>query len=76
VTPFVPSLGEKERTMDWDETEKKPAKGVTVGESLETLSLAELEHRIEMLNSEIARVRTELERKRAHEAAASALFKK
>jgi uncharacterized small protein (DUF1192 family) len=76
VTPFVPSLGEKERAMDWDETEKKPAKGVTVGESLETLSLAELEHRIEMLNSEIARVRTELERKRAHEAAASALFKK
>jgi uncharacterized small protein (DUF1192 family) len=62
--------------MDWDETEKKPAKGVTVGESLETLSLAELEHRIEVLNLEIARVRTELERKRAHEAAASALFKK
>jgi uncharacterized small protein (DUF1192 family) len=49
---------------------------VTVGESLETLSLAELEHRIEVLNLEIARVRTELERKRAHEAAASALFKK
>jgi uncharacterized small protein (DUF1192 family) len=62
--------------MDWDEVQKKPVKGVTIGESLETLSLAELEYRIEMLNAEIARVRAELEKKRAHEAAASALFKK
>ena len=62
--------------MDWDEAQKKPAKGLIVGESLETLSLAELERRIEALNGEIARVRGEIERKRAHEQAASALFKK
>ena len=62
--------------MDWDEAQKKPPKGATLGENLETLSLAELEFRIKALEAEIVRVRAELEKKRAHEAAASSLFKR
>lgn len=63
--------------MDWDELQpKKAAKAVTLGESLETFSVAELEQRIEELRSEIGRVEAELHRKRAHEAAANALFKR
>ncbi len=62
--------------MDWDEIQKKPVKAATLGESLETLSVAELEHRIEALKNEITRVETELAKKRAHEAAAAALFKR
>lgn len=63
--------------MDWDDVRPKaPSKGVTIGETLETLSLAELESRIGQLEQEIERVRAELARKRAHEEAAAALFKR
>ena len=63
--------------MDWDEiTPKKPKTNVAVGDSLATLSVAELEARIAEFEREIARVRTELDAKRRHEEAASALFKK
>ena len=62
--------------MDWDEIQKKPVKAVTLGESLETLSIAELELRIEALKQENTRVEAELAKKRAHEAAAAALFKR
>jgi uncharacterized small protein (DUF1192 family) len=63
--------------MDWDELQPpKPVKGVMLGESLETLSVAELEARVTALESEIVRVGQELTRKRAHEAAAAALFKR
>lgn len=63
--------------MDWDELQPvKTPKAVTLGENLETLSLAELKHRVEALQSEIARVETELARKKAHEEAAALLFKK
>lgn len=57
--------------MDWDEVRPK-AVGLVIGE---TLSVGELEARIEALKAEIERVNGELARKRAHEAAASALFK-
>jgi uncharacterized small protein (DUF1192 family) len=60
--------------MDWDEERPKPVKGVVLGESLETLSVAELDARIKALEAEIARVSAELEKKRAHEAAAASLF--
>jgi uncharacterized small protein (DUF1192 family) len=46
-----------------------------IGESLSTLSVAELEKRIKDLESEIERVRFELDKKRKHEAAARSLFK-
>ena len=62
--------------MDWDEVRPKPKVGVAIGESLETLSVAELQARIVELEREIARVKTELEAKRRHEDAASALFKR
>jgi uncharacterized small protein (DUF1192 family) len=63
--------------MDWDDiTPKKPVKAATLGESLETLSVAELEQRIADLQSEIERVKAELEAKRRHEDAASSLFKR
>lgn len=62
--------------MDWDEVQKKPQKGVTIGETLETLSIGELTSRIEALKAEIVRVEAELTKKRAHDAAASALFKR
>jgi uncharacterized small protein (DUF1192 family) len=62
--------------MDWDELKPKPAKAVTLGEDLKTLSLAELQARIAALHQEIARVQSELEAKKAHEAAAAAVFKR
>lgn len=62
--------------MDWDDIRPEPAAGITIGENLETLSVAELEARIGALEREIGRVKTELEAKRRHEDAASALFKR
>lgn len=63
--------------MDWDDiVPKTPKTGLAIGESLETLSVAELEARIGALEAEIVRVKAELEAKRRHEEAASALFKK
>lgn len=62
--------------MDWDDLRApKPGSVIEIGEPLDALSLAELETRIQALKIEIARVEAELARKRAHEAAASALFK-
>jgi uncharacterized small protein (DUF1192 family) len=62
--------------MDLDDLlpQKKPS-GVALGDSLETLSVADLERRIKDLEMEIVRVRAEAERKKRHEAAAHALFK-
>lgn len=62
--------------MDWDDITPKPSAGATIGENLETLSVAELEARIVELEREIARVKAELDKKRHHEDAASALFKR
>jgi uncharacterized small protein (DUF1192 family) len=62
--------------MDWDEAKLESATGTSIGDNLETLSVAELEARIGALEREILRVRTELEAKRRHEDAASALFKR
>jgi uncharacterized small protein (DUF1192 family) len=67
---------QQERPLDWDEVRPKPKPGAAIGENLETLSVAELEARILELEREIARVKAELEKKRRHEDAASALFKR
>lgn len=64
---------ERERGMDWDDVKPKPK--AQIGEPLDTLSVKELEARIAGLEAEIVRVREELARKKAHEAAAAALFK-
>lgn len=60
--------------MDWDEPVAKKS-AVMLGEPLATLSINELEGRIAVLNDEIERVRAEIAKKRAHEAAAAAIFK-
>ncbi|MFA5955726.1 DUF1192 domain-containing protein [Hyphomicrobium sp.] len=62
--------------MDLDDLlpQKKPS-GVAIGDSLDTLSVSELESRITDLETEIVRVRTEVDRKKRHEEAARALFK-
>jgi len=62
--------------MDWDDLQPKPKKGVTLGEDLKTLSVSELEARIGALQEEIERVKGELAAKKAHEAAAAAVFKR
>lgn len=62
--------------MDWDDARPPPPRGASIGESLETLSVAELEARIAAFAAEIERVKAELAKKRAHESAAAALFKK
>ena len=61
--------------MDWDDIRPKPAKGIMLGEDLTSLSVGELEARIAALQQEIARVEAERAAKKAHEAAAAALFK-
>ncbi len=61
--------------MDWDEPRLAAAKAITVGESLQTLSIAELEARVVALQREIERVQEEVRVKKAHEAAAAAVFK-
>jgi uncharacterized small protein (DUF1192 family) len=66
---------DQERTMDWDEQRPAPRKAITVGEPLGNLSIGELEARIAALTQEIERVRQEVAAKRAHEAAAAAVFK-
>jgi len=63
--------------MDWDTDRPKPTRpAITVGEPLGSLSIAELEARIAALTQEIERVRQEVRAKQAHEAAATAFFKK
>jgi uncharacterized small protein (DUF1192 family) len=65
--------------MDWDDDKPKPAKtatAITVGDPLGRFSIAELQARIAALNEEIERVQAELRAKRAHEAAADAVFKR
>jgi uncharacterized small protein (DUF1192 family) len=61
--------------MDWDDVRQPQAGQVIVGENLERLSVGELAARVAALKAEIERVEGELERKRAHEAQAAALFK-
>lgn len=62
--------------MDWDDARSTPPKSAGIGDNLETLSVAELEQRIDAFAAEIERVKAELTRKRAHENAAAAFFKK
>ena len=63
--------------MDWDDVRPKTPKAqASVGDNLEALSVAELEARITLFETEIGRTRAELEKKRAHESAAAALFKR
>ena len=62
--------------MDWDDARPTPPKSASIGDNLETLSVAELESRIAAFAAEIERLKAELDRKRAHESAAETLIKK
>ena len=61
--------------MDWDDARPKPKQTAAIGDNLASLSVGELEGRIADFEVEIERVQAELKKKRAHEAAAAALFK-
>jgi uncharacterized small protein (DUF1192 family) len=71
----VRKLPDREQIMDWDEQKPRPAKAITLGEDLRTLSVSELEERLVELGRETDRVRGEILAKKAHEAAAAAVFK-
>ena len=60
--------------MSFEDLPKKPA-GITVGENLDLLSVAELEHRVQALESEIERTRAAIQSKRASKNAADAFFR-
>ena len=61
--------------MDWDEAQSKQIKPITTGEDLRRHSVAELEGRILAFEAEINRIRAEIEAKKAHNRAASSIFK-
>ena len=60
--------------MDLDEAPKKKA-NMVIGENIDDISVAELEHRIVVLDSEINRLRLEIAKKQASKAAAASLFR-
>lgn len=59
------------------ETDDKPrtTPGHTIGENLDAISVAELEQRVQALESEISRLRDEIRRKLASRSAADAFFR-
>ena len=57
------------------EDQPKPKPVITVGENLDLMSVAELEQRVEDLESEIVRVKAVIASKRASKNAADAFFR-
>lgn len=53
----------------------QPKASMVIGENLDAVSVAELEHRIVVLEAEIKRVRDEITKKQVGKAAAVAFFK-
>jgi uncharacterized small protein (DUF1192 family) len=62
--------------MDIDEPRPIKKPDIAIGESLDLHSVAELEHRISILESEIVRIREVITRKMAGKAAADAVFRR
>ena len=60
--------------MDLEDAPKKPT-NMVIGENLDAISVAELEQRIQSLESEIERLKTEIAKKHASRNAADAFFK-
>ncbi len=58
------------------ENEPRAKPHMVIGENLDAISIAELEHRIIGLESEIARIRAEIAKKHAGKATADLFFKK
>ena len=61
--------------MDLDDAPKKPA-NMVIGENLDAISVAELEQRIQALDSEIVRLRAEIAKKQASRNDADSFFRK
>ncbi len=61
--------------MDLDDAPKKPT-NMVIGENLDAISVAELEQRIQALESEIVRLKAEIAKKQASRNAADAFFRK
>lgn len=61
--------------MSFDDLPQKKPMGISVGESLDLLSVSELEHRVQALEAEIARVKAAIDAKRASKSAADAFFR-
>lgn len=62
--------------MDWDEPKAKSDKTIELGQDLATLSVDELQRLVSLLESEIVRLRAEMEIKKARVAAADQFFKR
>jgi uncharacterized small protein (DUF1192 family) len=60
--------------MDLDDAPKKPA-NMVIGENLDAISVAELEQRVQALESEIVRLKAEIAKKQASRNAADAFFR-
>lgn len=60
--------------MDLEDVPKKPA-NMVIGENLDAISVAELEQRIQALESETERLRAEITKKQASRSAADAFFR-
>lgn len=60
--------------MSFEDLPKKPA-GIVVGENLDLLSVSELEQRVQDLLSEVDRIKTAIQSKRASKNAADAFFR-
>ena len=60
--------------MDLEDAPKKPI-NMVIGENLDAISVAELEQRIQALESEIVRLRAEIAKKQASRSAADAFFR-
>jgi len=60
--------------MDLDDAPKKPT-NMVIGENLDAISVAELEQRIQDLDSEIIRLKAEITKKQASRSAADAFFR-
>ena len=58
------------------ENEPRAKPKMVIGENLDAISIAELEQRIIVLDSEIARLRAEIAKKQLGKASADAFFKK
>jgi uncharacterized small protein (DUF1192 family) len=57
------------------EDQPRPKPGIVIGENLDLLSVAELEQRVEALDSEIVRIREAIKSKQASKTAADAFFR-
>jgi len=60
--------------MELDDLPKKKP-DMVIGENLDLMSVAELEHRIQTLESEITRIRATIAAKQASKVAADAFFR-